>query len=388
MITPKEIREQCLRWWKDVLIASIDGVNYFPKEINRIGKISPKDILNKLSHYKESIDLLRNNSKENNKLGYRLVLELWQFDKIGKQPVPQKVIVESTDDYLKITGKEKEFGKFLNNLSLIRQQLPALLEWIKANPAKVIEHNSWPDTLKVCDYFLKNPKPGLYIRQLPIEIHTKYILENAGIVQSLLDFLIPGHINQNENKFEKRFNLKYAEPLIRVRFLDNLLSPIETATDISLTLSEFHNFYSSCTNIFVVENIMNFLTLPHLSNTIAIWSGGGFSVGYLRDIEWLKSKQFYYWGDLDAQGFQILNQFRTYFPITIAVMMDEETLAGFNCGEGKPAPGQNLQRLTEAELKLYHYLRQNNVRLEQEKITQTFAESKIKALFQQHSDTV
>ncbi|MBI5326859.1 MAG: hypothetical protein HZB80_00975 [Deltaproteobacteria bacterium] len=381
MITPKEIQGQCLRWWKDVLLSASNSLSYFPKEINRIGKINSKDILKNLSAYRDSVCLLQSHSKENKKLGYKLILAERQFDKIGKQQVPEKIIVESIDDYLRIVGKEQGYGIFLKNHSMIIQELPALHKWIKANPIRLIEHDTWFDTLKVCRYFLENPKPDLYIRQLPIDIHTKYISENESIIQSLLEFLIPDSINQNERKFEKRFNLKYAEPLIRIRFLDNRFSPIKTATDISLTLSEFSNFHSHCDNIFVAENIMNFLTLPCLTKTIAIWSGGGFSVSYLKDIDWLKSKQFYYWGDLDAQGFQILNQFRTYFTNTIAVMMDEETLTNFKSGEGRLATNQTLQRLSESEVKLYNHLRQNNIRLEQEKITQIFAEEKIKKLF-------
>lgn len=381
MITPKEIQGQCLRWWKDVLLSASNSLSHFPKEINRIGKINSKDILKNLSAYKDSVYLLQSHSKENKKFGYKLVLAERQFDKIGKQQVPEKIIIESIDDYLRITGREKDFEIFLKNHSTIIKELPIIHEWINANPTKLIEHDTWFDTLKVCKYFLENPKPDLYIRQLPIEIHTKYISENESIMQSLLEFLIPEFINQTEKKFEKRFNLKYSEPLIRIRFLDNRLSPIKTATDISLTLSEFKDFHSHCDNIFVAENIMNFLTLPDLAKTIAIWSGGGFSVSYLKDIDWLKSKRFYYWGDLDAQGFQILNQFRTYFSKTIAVMMDEETLTNFKSGEGRPAANQTLQRLSESEAKIYNYLRQNNVRLEQEKITQTFAEDKIKNYF-------
>ena len=255
------------------------------------------------------------------------------------------------------------------------------IEWIKTNPTKLIEHDTWLDTLKVCKYFLSTPKPDLYIRQLPIDIHTKYIWDNKVIVQSLLEFLIPEHINKDETKFELRFNLKFSEHLIRVRFLDKALSPLDNATDISLTVSEFNNFHSHCDNIFVAENLMNFLTLPYLTKTIAIWSGGGFNVSHLQNIDWLKNKQFYYWGDIDAHGFQILNQFRTYFPNTIAVMMDEETLSSFTSAGGQQAANQNLQRLTESELKLYNHLRQNNIRLEQEKITQTFAEDRIKKLF-------
>lgn len=388
MISPKEIQEQCLKWWKEVLISSIDSIPYFPKDINRIGKVSSKDILAKLTEYKQSIELLKSNSKAVKKLGYTLITEDRQFDKIGKQPVPEKISIDSIEDYLRITGKEKEYQTFLKNYSLIQNELSLLIEWIKVNPTKLIEHDTWFDTLKVCKYFLANPKPDLYIRQLPIDIHTKYVWDNKVIVQSLLEFLIPEHINKAETKFELRFNLKYSEHLIRIRFLDITLSPFDNATDISLTVSEFNNFHSHCENIFVAENLMNFLTLPCLTKTIAIWSGGGFNVSHLQNIDWLKSKQFYYWGDIDAQGFQILNQFRTYFPNTIAVMMDEETLSSFTSASGQPATNQNLQRLTESELKLYNHLRQNNIRLEQEKITQTFAEERIKKLFQRQPSYV
>jgi len=377
MITPKEIQEQCLKWWKEVLLSTI----VFPRDISRMGKVNSKDILDKLPQYMQSIELLKNNSKQNKKLGYTLFIEERQFNKIAKQPVPIKISIDSVEDYLRITGKEKDYQTFLKNHSLIIQELPILKEWINENPTKLIEHDTWFDTLKVCKYFLENPKPNLYIRQLPIDIHTKYISDNKSIVQSLLEFLISEHINTDESNFENRFNLKYSEKLIRIRFLDKTLSPLDNAIDISLTISEFRNFQSQCDNIFVAENLMNFLTLPYMTKTIAIWSGGGFSVSFLNDIDWLKSKQFFYWGDIDAQGFQILNQFKTYFPNTISVMMDEETLLNFKSSEGKQAPKHNLLRLSECELKIYNYLRQNNIRLEQEKITQTFADERIKKLF-------
>jgi len=388
MITPKDIEKQSSKWWKEVLVSTVESATYFPKYISRIGKVNSKDILNKLSEYKASIELLESNSKENNKVGYSLVKTKLKFGKIGQQSVPEKITIDSIEDYLRVVGKEEEYQTFLENLSLIRTELPLLIEWVKSDPTKLIEHNTWADTLKVCKYFLETPKPNKYIRQLPIDIHTKYILENRSIVQSLLDFMIPEYINSNETKFELRYNLKYSEPLIRVRFLDTSLSPIDNAADISLTLSEFKNIELKCKNIFVAENIMNFLTLPFLKNTIAIWSGGGFNVSYLKNIDWIKSKQFFYWGDLDAQGFQILNQFRTYFKNTVAVMMDEETLSNFKSAKGTPAVNQNMQLLTEVELKLYNYLRQNNIRLEQEKITQTFAEAKILKLFQEQPSYV
>lgn len=378
MISPKEIQSICLKWWPEVLLSFTDGRDIFPKEINRIGRVTTKDILNKLEEYQQSIELLKNHSKAGKRGGYTLITEERQFDKIGRQTVPVKIIIESLEDYLSITKKEREYRLFCQNFDLILSTIPSLKEWIKENPLKLIEHDSWKDTLKVCTYFLSTPKPCLYIRQLPIDVHTKCIQDNQHLLQSLLEYLIPEAVNFEEKKFEQRFNLKYAEPLIRIRFLDDALSPLRSVTDISLPVSEMKKLPIPCDHIFVAENLMNFLTLPNLEKTIALWSGGGFSVSYLNGIGWMREKQFFYWGDVDAQGFQILNQFRTYFPNTISVMMDEETLQRFSSKEGKPAPEQQLHQLTKTEHQLYEYVRANNLRLEQEKITLEYALGKIK----------
>jgi hypothetical protein len=377
MVTPNEIKDQCLKWWKDVLISTIDGVDVFPKEITRIGKISSKDILTKLGDYKNSIQLLKDNSKELKSFGYKVILTERQFDKIGKQLVPEKISIDTIEDYLKLISKQKEYNQFLANFCLIKSQLPRLVEWIKNNPFKLIEHETWEDTLKVCKYFIQNPCPNLYIRQLPIDVHTKYIQANKPLIQSLLEFLIPNNINREMGNFELRFNLKYAEPLIRIRFLDKEISPLSEVSDMSLPLSELSDFELSCEKVLVTENLMNFLTLPSMPQTIAIWSGGGFSVSYLKEIKWLSGKNFYYWGDLDAHGFQILNQFRTYFPNTVSLMMDQVTLARFGAGKGVPCTNQHLQMLSDEEDRLYQYLRENNLRLEQEKITQSYAENQL-----------
>ena len=55
MITPQDIKKQSLSWWKELLLSITTGESFFPKEISRIGKITAKDILLKLTEYKASI---------------------------------------------------------------------------------------------------------------------------------------------------------------------------------------------------------------------------------------------------------------------------------------------------------------------------------------------
>jgi hypothetical protein len=221
----------------------------------------------------------------------------------------------------------------------------------------------------------------LYIRQLPIAVHTKFIKdENEALFRSLLDFLLPEYVNLKEIRFEKRYNLRFSEPLIRIRFLDKLISPVPGLSDISITLLEFIQYHCNVKHVFITENLMNFLTLPEVPGGIALWSGGGFNVSYLKDIDWLKSLPFYYWGDIDSHGFHILNQFRAYFPQTKSLMMDRQTLEVFLEPEHKAGPKvipQILPRLNVEENKLYQYLCDSSVRLEQEKITQAYVDKRI-----------
>ncbi len=57
--------------------------------------------------------------------------------------------------------------------------------------------------------------------------------------------------------------------------------------------------------------------------------------------------------------------------------MDQRTLSYFGAGKGVPCSNQNLKMLTDEEYRLYQYLRDNNLRLEQEKITQSYAENQL-----------
>jgi hypothetical protein len=381
MITPKEIQQQCFNWWKNVLAAYIDSVNFFPKEINRIGKITAKDLMEKLPGYQKSLEILRNNSKSNKKHSYSLVEVERQFDKIGKQSVPEKIVIETLEDYLKITGKEKEYKIFTFNYKLLISEFPNLKEWAISYPQKLIDCNVWSDIIKVCNYFIETPKPNLYIRELPIQVHTKFIEKNQGIIKELLDILIAEHTNKNEKEFEKRFNLRYAEPLIRFRILDKNISRqyFSGIDDLSITISQFKKLELPVKKVFVIENKMNVLTFPIINGAIVIF-GMGFGVQNLKNISWLNDVELFYWGDFDIQGFEILSQFRGYFSHVKSILMDETTFKQFENEKGEGTPNKNsvLLNLTEEEQQMHDLLKASNWRLEQEKIPLEYVNELIK----------
>lgn len=368
MITPQDIKKQCLSWWRELLLSVMNGEEFFPREILRIGKITARNILSKLTEHKVAIAALQHSA---NLWGYEVEMSEKNFEKIGCQTVPVSIRIPSLEVYLHITRKKSELDSFIENWQFIRFQMPELIEWCRNNPLRLISHDTWKETLLVCRYFMEHPRPGLYIRQLPIDVHTKYIEENKELLRSLLDTLLSApDLNPEEKTFEKRYGLKTAEPLIRVRFLDGGLAPASGWTDITLPLSDFHRMDCPCKRVLIAENKMNFLCLPPLPDSIAVWSGGGFNISYLKEIPWLKQVQCYYWGDLDAQGLQILNQFRSYYSSAKALMMDWRTFRNYQhlVKEGTPAPLQMLLQLTVEEQDLYRHLQEHNFRLEQERI--------------------
>ena len=243
---------------------------------------------------------------------------------------------------------------------------------------------NWPDILKVCQYFIVNPRPNLYLRQLPIRLHTKFIEENSSLLLSLFDFLFPEHIrNKDQKRFAERYFLKHDEPLIRIRILDEKLAIRNSIMDLSIRLSDFEMTDWGCDRLLIAENKMNFLTMPPLPSAIAIWSGGGFNISYLRNAGWLKGKDIYYWGDIDEHGYQILHQIRSYFAHTQSILMDKQTFDTFRefAVTGERNKAERLDLLNKEEAGLYALLKSiEKNRLEQEKIPQDYVNAVLSAL--------
>lgn len=361
----------------------IKGESCFPIDFP-VGH-TPKDYID----LRDAVNQLMNKSNNQLGYGYTVELEIRRTQKYGQQSLPKRIYIETEQDYLKLIKKEKEFLRFKTDLSFVLSEVPDLYPWLCHNPLKIIEYRDrWSDLLKVCKYFQNHPQPNLYIRELPILVHTKFIEQNKGIIRSLLEAILPSEklqliADEKENTFEKRFSLKYREPLIRLRLLDQRLKAKYSfpASDISTPISEFSQLDLGGHSFFVTENLMNFLTLPSLENSFALF-GAGYAIQALKSIRWLKDCPIFYWGDLDTDGFKILSQFRSYFPQVISVLMDIKTFETFqDFAVTLPESSvEHLPYLTSEEQIVYGFLSSHKKRLEQEHISQSFANRRLQSL--------
>jgi hypothetical protein len=372
MITPDDIRQQAAQKYNDFLRSQITAVPFFPLEI-RFGKARANEDYLALRQW---VGQLLAGSKTERGFGYVVTLEARELRRYGRQSLPARITIESEADYLQLIDKAAEFGQWQTAVSQTLAQFPQLRDWLAQYPQRALPHLAvWGDLLTVCAYFVAQPRPNLYLRELPLPVHTKFIEENQAILRQLLDVLLPADsITAAENQFERRFGLRYDEPQIRLRLLDNELQQELgwPAADVSLTLSDCERLAGmSGRTVLIVENKMTFLTLPTLKNGVAIW-GKGFQVGLLRQLTWLADCAIGYWGDLDAQGFAILSQLRGCWPQTRSFLMDTAVLEKYQefVVTGTASAPVVLANLTEEETAVYQQLLTHSWRLEQERISQ------------------
>lgn len=370
MITPKEIKDKTERKYISFLQSLVEQ-RPFEKMVIRGDKSYTKL---SLSEFEREIQLIHSHSKEKKGFGYTLEFQKVKTKHLGSQDLPVSIYFDNEKDFLKFISKENEVDSFKSNVEIILREFPELKDWIIKNPIKVNDNaNEWQNILQVCQYFKQNPKPNFYIRELPVKVHTKFIERNKNIIRELLDVLISEHVNSEEKEFENRFNLKFAEPQIRFKILDKTISDrfFLGIDDIAIPVSQFEKLDLPIKKVLVVENkttLYTTLTLPKMNDTIAIF-GSGFKVSSLKNVKWLANLELLYWGDIDAQGFEILSQFRGYFPHTKSVLMDKQTFDNYFENDFGTLTNISKQlNLTDSEEELYTILKTNNWRLEQEKI--------------------
>ncbi|MBN2532535.1 MAG: hypothetical protein JXB88_06560 [Spirochaetales bacterium] len=369
MITPGEIKEKAKKSYYKFLKAWLKEEEFFPLDIpSNKGKSTDPYLVRK-----QELEVLIEQSRLKKEFGYSLELKEVNTRKEGLQTIVNRLFFAHRSDFLGYIEKEAEFRRFKESVGSIGTAIPALKPWIYHHIALVINnYYVWKDLILVCNYFINNPRPGCYVRELPVPVHTKFIEENQGILRKLLDYLLPAEsIKKNETDFALRFFLKKPEPMIRFRILDK-----ETVfmglKDVAVLRSDFDMLKIPAKKVVIMENLITFLTFPSFKDTIAM-VGLGFGVSGWKDVRWLNDKEIIYWGDIDPPGFEILSSLRSVFPHTRSVMMDRKTYNTF-----RPYTTRSLGmrkclslNLTPSEYEMYEYLLINpkQSRLEQERIS-------------------
>jgi hypothetical protein len=370
-----QIREKSERKYLSILASLLKGEKVFPLSIP-VSKIVPSEDQNVHTARKEKNEELKKYSKENTGLGYVVVFKTLRDRDVGTRIEAEKIIFETSEDYFHFLGLQKISEKFFNNAQKISESFPELLEWVYSNIAKIIDYSEWTDLLKVLKYFKNNPKPNLFLRELPIEVDTKFIEKNTRLLDQLLSIILKDNLEFSSNSFSEKYNLKSKISMIRFRTNDSEICKLGSISiyDMVIPIEDFCALSLEIDTIFILENEINYLTFPMQGKSICIW-GKGISIGQLKKCAWLSKKKIIYFGDLDLYGLEILSNFRASFRHVQSILMNKEIFLRYE----KYAVNDNDNKLhklplylTEEEQSLFEFLNSRQIanRLEQERIPQ------------------
>lgn len=375
MITPTYILRATLRHYRKWLENISEGrPDYEPLIIKRTGdKKKPGDA----ERWDALTDII-GQSKAKIGYGYTLELEPPPLNSPNGQSRLRAVIFETAADLLQYLQKAEEFEQFKYDCAFL-DAIPALKAWRTAHAYDLVRYSAiWPQLLAVVQFFQENPRPGLPMRLLPITgVDTKFLETHETVIRQLLDAILPQEqVDKKHLKIARRYGLPEYAPLIECAWSDPAISSVfQGFSRMALSLDELEQIPLPAKRILVVENRYAIRQLLSLSipGSIVVF-GSGFGVSLLRSCAWLQHKELYYWGDIDAHGLAILGQFRQVFPQTVSLMMDEATLSAFaqEHTTGQIYRGGEPTHLKDEERRLFQRLNDNGLRLEQERISQTW----------------
>lgn len=416
--TVKEIRTQMLRLWDrgDLLRAVLDqtlstsGAAHSSEPAGNATAFPYKLKLKKpkSSDYGQRYAEVRRWLKALSGIRYTRVESVeTRHPQLGRNLVPDSLWVDSLQDAIALIGKGLDVEAFVGIIHQTWSQptefQQVLISWVRNSPLKSLElAEEWEHLLLVHSTIVKHPDSALYLRQVSVPgVDTKFIEAHRRVLGEWLDSTMHAesvHDQYTGNRgFAKRFGFRDKPVRIRLRSLDSarplLLLPGQAGANDNLTLNTADvtlDHAMLCllnpqhSHIIITENEINYLSLPELTNTIAIF-GSGYGLQTIGGIEWVERREVFYWGDIDTHGFAILDELRASLPEVKSLLMDSDTLLAhesFWISESKPA-NRVLPRLSESETTLYRELVENRfgagVRLEQELIDYQFVLSRLRA---------
>ncbi len=394
MVSPEEIKTKAARKYKDFLRYEIDILfgepkeSFFPITI----RADTGNVNDDLLQRQKDLQSLIAKSKNKTGSGYALELETIQSRKNGEQTSISRILFETKDDFLSCINENKTYKRFLNALELIKENKlfsnDKLCEWSKLHLNDLLSEpeNShyWSDICHCAEWLNKNQDSKLYIREIPLPVHTKFIEQNSKLIQSLTEK------SESTFSFEESFGLKTKPCSVRFRSLSEKVSLPFSTTNLSecqIPIKDFENldkdFSNQIKNIFIVENEMVYLTFPKISDSICIW-GHGYTVNSLNNVEWFNSKKIYYFGDLDEHGFDILSSYRRFYPNIQSFCMEK---SDWNKHLQYAVVGKKLEssripeNLIAEENEVFQIIRNSTQnRIEQERISVSYIQEKLNLL--------
>ncbi|MFA1537844.1 Wadjet anti-phage system protein JetD domain-containing protein [Actinomadura monticuli] len=215
--------------------------------------------------------------------------------------------------------------------------------------------------LSAVTWLRRNPDAGAWtLRQLPVPgMHTKWLDTHGALLRD-----VAGR--------DVRDEVRSRPAVLHLTYVDPAHAASGSRRHDAWTTGDTHDIAYRPRIVLVVENRDSRLWFPPVEDAIVVEGGGKAAASLLANVPWIRAADhIVYWGDIDADGYAILDGFRAALakpapdgappkPVT-SILMDAADLHryaqhGVNHDKrGRPLKPseENLPHLTEAEATAY-----------------------------------
>ena len=294
----------------------------------------------------------------------------------GTQKVPTHVVVPDIDAAASVAGRpaRARLARARNRSAILADAFPSSGSATIAKVVARCDDASDVDfdlLVRAALWFSEHDAAGLTPRQVPLEgFHAKW-LDSAG--RRTLISLLCGKESLGLSGRPARVDFAYLDPLYLAggnRRYDSYV--IGDASELP---------YAPSVAV-IVENKDTYLRFPPLEGGVCIFGGGSAGSAHVRMLPWINEvDRLLYWGDMDTDGFAILDGYREGGLEVASILMDMRAYRRYERFGTSLAIGPQqladrrtcaLEHLNASERELYDYLADPDCptarRIEQERI--------------------
>lgn len=306
-----------------------------------------------------------------------------RFVGMGNASIPVRITFTDIPAIFRLIGRAEEASSYKKAYATVRETVPQLLPWMLTS--KGIRTFKEPTTVRIylavlrslVKFFQQQREASaspLYLRDIRLApVDTKFWERESSFILAIYQALYPEDGIRNWTDLLTRLQLVRFPTQYAIRFLDDALRIHPKLEWFSSSPDQLDALDLHPRVIFLVENKTNFLRFPKVKDAILLFSSGK-SIPYLLScLNWLKEHpHIYYWGDMDEDGFEMLNRARSILPQIQSFLMEKDLLLRYQnqlvFDEGLRFELAKLQFLTPMEKEAFLSLRSQ--RLEQECISE------------------
>lgn len=306
-----------------------------------------------------------------------------RFVGMGNASIPVRITFTDIPAIFRLIGRAEEASSYKKAYATVRETVSQLLPWMLTS--KGIRTFKEPTTVHIylavlrslVKFFQQQRETSaspLYLRDIRLApVDTKFWERESSFILAVYQALYPEDGIRNWTDLLTRLQLVRFPTQYAIRFLDDALRIHPKLEWFSSSPDQLDALDLHPRVIFLVENKTNFLRFPKVKDAILLFSSGK-SIPYLLScLNWLKEHpHIYYWGDMDEDGFEMLNRARSILPQIQSFLMEKDLLLRYQnqlvFDEGLRFELAKLQFLTPMEKEAFLSLRSQ--RLEQECISE------------------